>query len=111
VRGKGRGGRNQELVTAATRPLAALPVGAVVASLATDGIDGASDAAGGVADGSTLGRAERLGLAPPETFLEENDSWSFLAPLGDLIQTGPTGTNVVDLVVLLAARRSGSRGL
>jgi hydroxypyruvate reductase len=111
VRGQGRGGRNQELVAAAARPLAALPVSAVVASLATDGIDGASDAAGGVADGSTLGRAERLGLAPPEAFLEENDSWSFLAPLGDLIQTGPTGTNVVDLVVLLAARRSGSRGL
>ena len=44
-------------------------------------------------------------------YLDENDSWSFLAPLGDLIQTGPTGTNVVDLVVLLAARRSGSRGL
>jgi hydroxypyruvate reductase len=111
VRGKGRGGRNQELVAAAARPLAALPVGAVVASLATDGVDGASDAAGGVADRTTLARAERLGLAPPEAFLDENDSWSFLAPLGDLIQTGPTGTNVVDLVVLLAARRSGSRGL
>jgi glycerate-2-kinase len=74
-------------------------------------VDGASDAAGGVADGRTLQRALELGLAPPEVFLEENDSWSFLAPLGDLVNTGPTGTNVVDLVVLLAARRSGARGL
>jgi hydroxypyruvate reductase len=102
VHGAGRGGRNQELVAAAAEPLAAFPRPAVVASLATDGIDGASDAAGGVADQETLRRAAALGLAPLSAFLAENDSRSYLAPLGDLIVTGPTGTNVMDLTVLLA---------
>ena len=103
VTGPGRGGRNQELVVAAAEPLAAFPVPAVVASLATDGIDGSSDAAGGVADERTLARAQALGLAPPSIFLAENDSRSFLGPLGDLIVTGPTGTNVMDLTALLAS--------
>jgi hydroxypyruvate reductase len=103
VEGQGRGGRNQELVTAAAEPLADFRAPAVVASLATDGIDGHSDAAGGVVDDRTLARAEALGLAAPSTFLADNDSERFLAPLGDLIVTGPTGTNVVDLTVLLAA--------
>ena len=91
----GRGGRNQELVLAAAEPLAAFPVPAIIASLATDGVDGNSDAAGGVADDRTLARAEAIGLAPPAAFLAENDSRSFLGPLGDLIITGPTGTNVM----------------
>jgi len=103
VTGPGRGGRNQELVVAAAESLAAFPVPAVVASLATDGIDGSSDAAGGVADERTLARAQALGLAPPSIFLAENDSRSFLGPLGDLIVTGPTGTNVMDLTALLAS--------
>jgi glycerate 2-kinase len=103
VTGPGRGGRNQELVVAAAEPLAAFPVPAVVASLATDGIDGNSDAAGGVADERTLARAQALGLAPPSIFLAENDSRSYLGPLGDLIVTGPTGTNVMDLTALLAS--------
>jgi hydroxypyruvate reductase len=110
VRGSGRGGRNQELVTAAARALASFPVEVVVASLATDGVDGASDAAGGLADRGSLARAEALGLAPPETFLAESDSSGFLAALGDQIITGPTGTNVVDVTILLAARPSGGRG-
>jgi hydroxypyruvate reductase len=76
----------------------------VVATLATDGIDGASDAAGGVVDDTTAARAQALGLAPAAAFLAENDSRSYLGPLGDLVVTGPTGTNVVDLVVLLASR-------
>ena len=109
VTGGGRGGRNQELVVAAAEPLAAFPVPAVVASLATDGIDGNSDAAGGVADERTLARAEALGLAPPAAFLAENDSRSFLGPLGDLILTGPTGTNVMDLTALVAGARAGRR--
>jgi glycerate-2-kinase len=91
------------MVVAAVRPLAAFPVEAVVACLATDGIDGSSDAAGGVGDRTSLARAAALGLAPPEEFLARSDASSFLAPLGDLIVTGPTGTNVVDLAVLLAA--------
>jgi hydroxypyruvate reductase len=106
VRGQGQGGRNQELATAAARPLASFPVPAVLAALATDGVDGIGGAAGGVVDDQTLRRAAQLGLAPVETFLGENDSRAFLAPLGDLIVTGPTGTNVVDLTVLLAGRRA-----
>ena len=55
-------------------------------------------------DRQTLGRARALGLAPPEAFLAESDSRSFLGPVGGLILTGPTGTNVMDLVALLADR-------
>ena len=110
VRGDGRGGRNQELALAAARALEGFPGPAVVASLATDGVDGASDAAGGVADDTTLERARRMSLAPPEVFLACSDSNGFLAPLGDLVVTGPTGTNVVDLTVLLAGSRAGPRG-
>jgi glycerate 2-kinase len=109
VTGSGRGGRNQELVLAAAEPLATFPVPAVVASLATDGIDGNSDAAGGVADDRSLARAAALGLASPSAFLAANDSRSFLGPLGDLIVTGPTGTNVIDLTVLLADTPAGRR--
>jgi glycerate 2-kinase len=103
VRGDGQGGRNQELVVAAAEPLGAFPAPAVVASLATDGMDGVGGAAGGVVDDRSLHRAAALGLAPVGAFLAENDSRAFLAPLGDLIVTGPTGTNVVDLTALLAA--------
>jgi len=106
VRGDGRGGRNQEMAVAAADLLASFPVEAVVATLATDGLDGTSDAAGGVADRTSVARARALGLAPPAAFLAANDSSAFLAPLGDLIVTGPTGTNVVDLAVLLAAGRA-----
>jgi len=108
VRGDGEGGRNQELALAAAEPLAGFPVPAVLASLATDGIDGRSNAAGGVADDRTVAHAQDLGLAPPATFLSASDSRNFLGPLGDLIVTGPTGTNVTDVTVLLAAR--GGRG-
>ena len=101
VSGAGRGGRNQELVVASVRGLVAIGAPAVVASLASDGIDGRSAAAGGVADDRSLARARRAGLAPPESFLEANDTEGFLAPLSDLIVTGPTGTNVLDLTVLL----------
>ncbi len=107
VRGDGRGGRNQEIAVSAAAVLGGFPVEAVVASLASDGIDGASEAAGGVADRTSVERARALGIAPPATFLATSDSQGFLAPLGDLIVTGPTGTNVVDLTVLLAARRAG----
>jgi hydroxypyruvate reductase len=104
VRGGGQGGRNQELAVAAAVPLGAFPRPAVVAALATDGMDGIGGAAGGVGDDQTVRRAARLGLAPPDAFLEANDSRALLGPLGDLIVTGPTGTNVVDLTVLLAGR-------
>ncbi len=110
VRGEGRGGRNQELAVAAVDPLSAFPVPAVLAALATDGVDGASDAAGGVVDDRSLERSRALGMAPPSHFLRDNDSGSYLGPLGDLIVTGPTGTNVMDIALLLARRgRDGMR--
>ncbi len=78
----------------------------MVASLATDGIDGMSDAAGGVVDDRSARRARELDLPAPAAFLARSDSRNFLGPLGDLILTGPTGTNVVDIVVLLAGGSS-----
>jgi glycerate 2-kinase len=102
VQGQGQGGRNQELAVAAAQALSGFPVPAVCASLATDGIDGASDAAGGIVDDTTTARGTRLGLAPPAAFLAASDTRNYLGPLGDLILTGPTGTNVADIVTLLA---------
>jgi glycerate-2-kinase len=109
VRGDGQGGRNQELAVAAAPCLAGFPVPAVVAGLATDGIDGASDAAGGLADDTTAARAAALGLAPAAAFLAASDTRNYLGPLGDLIVTGPTGTNVADVAALLAGPPRGQR--
>jgi glycerate 2-kinase len=99
VTGKGVGGRNQEIALAAATKLGGLD-GVVLASSSTDGVDGPTDAAGAVVDGRSLVRAEEKGLAP-ETFLAENDSYRFFSGLGDLIFTGPTGTNVNDVSVLV----------
>jgi hydroxypyruvate reductase len=93
--GKGLGGRNQELALAAVPGLDGLS-GAVLVTLATDGGDGPTDAAGAVVTGETLSRARRLGL-DPQAFLAENDSYHFFAPLDDLLRPGPTCTNVNDL--------------
>ena len=83
VRGDGRGGRNQELAVAAVEPLARFPADAVVASLATDGVDGASDAAGGVVERTVGGaRAGARAGRPPAAFLAANDSTNFLAAAG-----------------------------
>jgi hydroxypyruvate reductase len=102
VRGNGLGGRNQEFVLAAA--LALDRVGPVtVLSAGTDGIDGPTDAAGVIADSSILERAARLRL-DARSFLDNNDSYHFFEPLGALIKTGPTGTNVMDLRVLLVGR-------
>jgi glycerate-2-kinase len=109
VRGQGQGGRNQEMAVAAAVALEGFPAPAVVACLATDGIDGASDAAGGIVDDTTTVRGERLGLAPPAAFLAASDTRNYLGPLGDLIVTGPTGTNVADVVALLTTP-SGRKG-
>jgi glycerate-2-kinase len=99
VTGKGQGGRNQEIPLAAALKLNRLD-GAVVASLSTDGIDGPTDAAGAIADGKTLARAIQMGLTS-EKFLAENDSYHFFSKLSDLIFTGPTGTNVNDISVII----------
>jgi len=110
VHGDGAGGRNQELAVAAAEPLSIFPNFAVVASMATDGVDGASHAAGGMVDHDTVRRAREAGLPPAAAFLADNDTTNFLGPLGDLIVTGPTGTNVVDLTLLLAGdARPGRR--
>ena len=102
VTGDGKGGRNQEFALACAAPLAASGVAGALASLGTDGIDGPTDAAGAIVDTTTLERARGLGLNP-ETFLHRNDAYRFFAPLGDLITTGPTGTNAGDLQIILLA--------
>jgi hydroxypyruvate reductase len=101
VRGRGRGGRNQEFACAAIRHLEGLGPRVVLGSLGTDGIDGPTDAAGATADSSTMARAAAAGLAPPEAFLLENDTYTYFEALGDLIRTGPTRTNVGDLQITL----------
>jgi hydroxypyruvate reductase len=101
VTGRGRGGRNQEIALSAVRALAVLGRPAALASAGTDGIDGPTDAAGAVADASTLDRSERRGLGGPEWCLEDNDSYVFFETLDDLIRTGPTGTNVGDIQVVV----------
>ena len=99
VRGTGKGGRNQEFVLAAAMALNGLPQ-VTVLSGGTDGTDGPTDAAGAVADGLTLTRARALGLAAAD-YLANNDSYHFFAPLDDLIITGPTNTNVMDLRLVI----------
>jgi hydroxypyruvate reductase len=103
VRGHGKGGRNQELALAAALALDGWP-GVLVVALATDGTDGPTDAAGAAVTGETIARARALGLDPLAA-LEANDSTSFFdglgGPPGGLIRTGPTGTNVNDLVLVL----------
>lgn len=98
LHGNGRGGRNTELALAAVTELADFP-GVMLVTLATDGEDGPTDAAGAVVTGETYRRARALGLEPAE-YLARNDSYSFFEALGDLLSPGPTGTNVNDLVFL-----------
>jgi hydroxypyruvate reductase len=96
VRGEGLGGRNQELALAVAPRIVGL-AGVIVASLATDGNDGPNDAAGALVDGTTAARASALGLDIDET-LDNNDSYPFFQHLGDHLMTGPTNTNVNDLL-------------
>ena len=99
VRGSGSGGRNQELALAAALALESLPDVGLMA-LATDGSDGPTDAAGAIVDGETILHARELGL-DPYAALENNDAYPFLRATGSLMLTGPTGTNVNDLTVIL----------
>ena len=99
VRGQGRGGRNQEFALAAAIAIAGLR-DTIILSGGSDGTDGPTDAAGAIADGSTVARAEAQGLNAA-AFLANNDSYRFFDALGDLIKTGPTGTDVADLQVVL----------
>ncbi len=107
LRGTGKGGRNQELALAAALAIRGLD-GIAIASLGTDGSDGPTDAAGGLVDGSTVARGEKHGLSAEE-YLQNNDSYHFLAAVGDLLKTGPTRTNVNDLVFVCVWGREGRR--
>ena len=99
VRGKGLGGRNQEFALAAAAAIDGAE-GVVILSGGTDGTDGPTDAAGGVVDGTTLQRGRDKGLDAAD-FLRRNDSHTFLRAVGDLLVTGPTFTNVMDLRLVL----------
>ena len=106
IKGDGKGGRNQEMALAAAKGLSDMNVseeGFECAFLAggTDGTDGPTDAAGGIVDQNTTSRAQAKGLNIDE-YLNRNDSYNFFSKLGDgLIKTGPTGTNVADISLMM----------
>ncbi|HTU01579.1 MAG TPA: glycerate kinase, partial [Candidatus Sulfotelmatobacter sp.] len=99
LKGRGKGGRSQEFVLAAVLDIAGLQ-DVVILSAGTDGTDGPTDAAGAVADGDTLRRAQALGLHP-RAALDDNDAYPFFKHLDDLVITGPTRTNVMDVRLVL----------
>ena len=101
--GTGKGGRNQELALACARGIDGLE-DLLFFSLGSDGTDGPTDAAGGIVDGTTAGRLRDTGC-PIEVYLDNNDSYHGLQASGGLLVTGPTGTNVNDLMVLLVSPR------
>ncbi len=97
VKGKGKGGRNQEMMLSAIGEIRNEPI--AMLSFGTDGIDGNSPAGGAIIDGFSYKKVEKLGLNPAK-YLEENDSYSFFEKLGDAIITGYTGTNVMDIQII-----------
>ena len=99
ITGTGKGGRNQELALSAARGLSGIP-NAVLFSVGSDGTDGPTDAAGGIVDGSTRDALLAQGIRI-EAVLQQNDAYTALDRVGGLIRTGPTGTNVNDVAVLL----------
>ena len=101
LRGSGKGGRNQEFTLAAAIDLAGWK-SVTALSGGTDGTDGPTDAAGAIADGETVARAVALGMNPA-SYLDDNDSYHFFSALDDLVITGPTGTNVMDLRLFLVS--------
>jgi hydroxypyruvate reductase len=103
IRGKGRGGRNQEFALATAMDIAGLP-GVVIFSAGTDGADGPTDAAGAIADGDTLARGPEA-----RRYLDDNDSYPYFQALEDLVITGPTNTNVMDVRLILAAAKPQRR--
>jgi glycerate 2-kinase len=107
VTGDGVGGRNSAFVLACVEKIAGRRV--AVLSAGTDGIDGNSPGAGAVADGETLGRARAMGMEPGDAF-RRSDAHSFFARLGDAIVTGPTGTNLRDLRILIAEPEIEEKG-
>jgi hydroxypyruvate reductase len=100
IRGNGLGGRNQEFCLAAALDLDGVAPRVVILSGGTDGNDGPTDAAGGIVDPLTLRRAEEAGMKAMD-FLGNNDAYHFLQKTGDLLITGPTNTNVMDVRLIL----------
>ncbi len=98
-RDAGKGGRNQEFALSAAREIRGRS-DITVASVGTDGTDGPTDAAGGLVDGATWERAIRCGFSPDAALLR-HDAYPLLRATGDLVMTGPTGTNVMDVIVVL----------
>jgi len=105
VRGDGRGGRNLETVLRCATKLDSNRPHTVILSAGTDGVDGNSPCAGAIADETTIARARRYGL-DPEDFLARSDSYGFFDQLDALVLTGPTGTNVRDLRIVLKSVRA-----
>ena len=101
VTGHGKGGRNQEFALHCVRALARMPAACLVASVGTDGTDGPTDAAGAVADNTTLAKSLKSGVDFLAKCLRNNDSYEFFKRTGGLIITGPTRTNVMDLHIIL----------
>lgn len=99
IKGPGLGGRNQEFVLSSAIEIAGMD-GTVILSCGTDGTDGPTDAAGAIAGGFTVQRARKLGMHPSE-YLRDNDAYHFFERLDDLIKTGPTNTNVMDIRLVL----------
>ena len=102
LKGKGKGGRNQELALACGEYIAGMENTAVF-SVGSDGTDGPTDAAGGYCDGTTKERLEKMGVDIYQV-LGENDAYHALEKTGGIIVTGATGTNVNDVAVLLIRR-------
>lgn len=99
VRGSGMGGRNTELALSAAMEIEGVE-GITLLSAGTDGTDGPTDAAGAAVDGHSLARGRAAGIDPGACLLD-NDSYTFLKGNGDLLVTGPTGTNVMDIQVTI----------
>ncbi|HHA18166.1 MAG TPA: glycerate kinase, partial [Methylophaga sp.] len=99
IRGEGLGGRNQELALAIALDLQGLDNVAFL-SAGSDGTDGPTDAAGAFAFGDTVARGQNKGL-DAQAYLQNNDSYHYFKAIGDLFQSGPTGTNVMDLQIIL----------
>ena len=102
MRGGGKGGRDQTMALAAAIAIAG-ERGITIAALATDGIDGPTDAAGAIVDGQTRDLARAAGV-DPDTALAADDAFTALDAAGALVRTGPSGTNVNDLVLALVTR-------
>ena len=99
VKGKGNGGRNMELALSFAIEIEGME-GITLLSAGTDGIDGPTDAAGAIVNGSTVIKAREMGLDPAD-YLNNNDSYNFFKEIDSLIITGPTGTNVMDMQIIL----------